>query len=149
MTGNPTLADDAAQDAMIRILAALPRFDLTRPLGPWVRTITRNTARNTRNRTDAPQAAPGVPRATSPDHDRRMDLDAAAKSALDAFSDLTPRQRQILELVDHQGLTPSEAAAELDIAPGTVRATLHGARRALRTRLLADRPEILELLRQS
>jgi len=147
VTGNPTLADDAAQDAMLRILRALPAFDLSRPLGPWVRTITRNTARNTRDRRDAPVVPPATPPSTQPDLERRMDLDAAASSALTAFADLTPRQREIIELCDHQGLSPTEAAAELDIAPGTARSTLRAARAALRRRLLAQRPDLLDLLR--
>jgi RNA polymerase sigma-70 factor (ECF subfamily) len=78
-----------------------------------------------------------------------MDLDAAASSALEAFSKLTPRQREIIELCDHQGIAPTEAAAELGIAPGTARATLHDARKALRRHLLAERPDLLDLLRDA
>ncbi|MCB9673727.1 MAG: sigma-70 family RNA polymerase sigma factor [Alphaproteobacteria bacterium] len=149
VTGNPTLADDAAQDAMLRILRALPAFDLSRPLGPWVRTIARNVAKNARDRTEGP-VEPAAPEAVpAPDLERRMDLDAAARSALAAFSELTPRQREIIELCDHQGLAPTEAAAELGIAPGTARATLHAARAELRRRLLADRPDLLASLRDA
>ena len=152
ITGDESLADDVAQDAMVKVLGALPRFDLTRPLGPWVRTIARNTARNAQR--DRPRLAEAVPEreaatdSVQPERlDRTLDLDGAARSAFDAFKELTDRQRQILELVDHQGLTPTEAAAELELAPGTVRATLHTARRTLRRALLADRPELLDLLR--
>ncbi|MEZ4319342.1 MAG: RNA polymerase sigma factor [Myxococcota bacterium] len=148
ITGNPVLADDVAQDAMLRVLRALPRFDLSRPLGPWVRTIARNAARNARARTDHP-AEPTTDVGTRPDLERAMDLDAAARSALTAFSGLTERQRELIELCDHQGLTPAEAAEELGIAGGTARATLHAARHALRVRLLADRPDLLDLLRDA
>lgn len=148
VTGDPTLADDAAQEATMRILRALPSFDPGRPFGPWMRTIVRNTSRNTRDRADAP-VEPTVERAIRPDHDRRLDLDAAAAHALCAFATLTPRQRELIELCDHQGLTPAEAAAELDIAQGTARTTLHAARHALRRALLADRPDLLALLREA
>jgi RNA polymerase sigma-70 factor (ECF subfamily) len=154
ITGDPGLADDVAQDAMMKVLRALPRFDATRPLGPWVRTIARNTARNAqrgeRTRTAFDPDPLGEAAIESPRTDsveRALDLDGAARTALDAFTLLSARQREILELVDHQGLSPSEAARELDLAPGTVRATLHTARRTLRRALLADRPELLDLLR--
>jgi RNA polymerase sigma factor (sigma-70 family) len=146
VVGDPTLADDAAQEATLRILRALPSFDASRPFGPWMRTITRNTARNTRNRADPP-SADGPDRAAPADLERRLDLDAAASSALRAFMDLPDRQRELIELCDHQGLTPAEAAAELDIHPTTARTGLHAARQALRRALLAERPDLLDLLR--
>ncbi len=149
ITGDPSVADDVAQDAMVKVLGALPRFDPTRPLGPWIRTIARNTARNAhRDRPVVSEVRDPTPQSSRADGlDRALDLDGAAQSAVDAFTLLSDRQREILELVDHQGLTPSEAARELDLAPGTVRATLHTARRTLRRALLADRPELLDLLR--
>lgn len=148
VTGDPTLADDAAQDATLRILRALPAFELGRPFGPWMRTIVRNTSRNARDRADAP--VPDAPETgRSPDLERRLDLDAAAAHALRAFASLPARQRELIELCDHQGLSPTEAAAELDIAAGSARATLHAARQALRRALLADRPDLVALLRDA
>jgi RNA polymerase sigma-70 factor (ECF subfamily) len=46
---------------------------------------------------------------------------------------LPPRQRQIMAWAQ-SGYTPAEIAAELDLAPGTVRQNLALARKALSTR---------------
>lgn len=47
-TGDAAEAQDVAQEAFIAAYRALPRFDLTRPLRPWLLQITANTARNHR-----------------------------------------------------------------------------------------------------
>ncbi|MGZ4387894.1 MAG: RNA polymerase sigma factor, partial [Gaiellaceae bacterium] len=44
VTGRRALADDVAQDAFERALAALARFDDTRPFAPWLHRIVVNRA---------------------------------------------------------------------------------------------------------
>lgn len=44
VTADRSLADDAAQDAIQRAFAALPRFDTTRSFGPWLKRIAVNRA---------------------------------------------------------------------------------------------------------
>lgn len=61
-----------------------------------------------------------------------------------AFVQLTPRQREAIDLVDRQGLAPSEAAKQMESAPGTIRALLHKGRRVLRSAL---RDELIDLVR--
>src|SRR5919198_3225198 len=39
-------AEDLVQEAFRRVVAALPRFDVSRPFAPWFFTILRNVARN-------------------------------------------------------------------------------------------------------
>ena len=53
----------------------------------------------------------------------------------EAVSQLAPRLRQTIQLVDIDGLTYDEAAAVLDVPTGTVMSRLHRARRRLRDRL--------------
>lgn len=62
------------------------------------------------------------------------------------FTDLPARQRQVLDLVDFQGFSPSETAEMLQMNSNTVRANLLKARRSLRRRILEERPDALELL---
>ena len=52
-----------------------------------------------------------------------------------ALDHLTPRLRQVAQLVDVDGLTYDETAALLDIPAGTVMSRLHRARRQMRVRL--------------
>lgn len=148
VTGDPVLAEDASQEALLKLLRVLPRFDNSRPLGPWLRTLVRNVCYDqsaARARHDSRQGTfvdPGTPSRI----ESRLDLSSAAREALDAFKKLSPRQREALELVDRQGHTPAEAAVLLDISPGTVRALLYQGRRALRAHL-THRDDIVALLR--
>ena len=66
-----------------------------------------------------------------------------------AFDALSERQREVVDLVDLQGYRAAEAAELMGIAPGTARATLFQARKALRTQLLDRRADVIELLRDA
>jgi RNA polymerase sigma factor (sigma-70 family) len=48
-----------------------------------------------------------------------------------ALTELSEAQRRVFVCVDLEQLAPHEAAAALDMNPGTVRTTLHFARRRL------------------
>ncbi|HHO53871.1 MAG TPA: RNA polymerase sigma factor [Deltaproteobacteria bacterium] len=152
--GDPAGAEDAVQEALIRLIRFIHTYDPARPFGAWLRTLVRNAAREARGagvrRTRREQAAIGPwPQVTHADPGRRMDLQRKAGDAFSAFCALPVRQRQLVELVDRRGLSPTEAAAELGIAPGSARSQLFAARRALRSHLLQDSGEIVELLRES
>jgi RNA polymerase sigma-70 factor (ECF subfamily) len=60
------------------------------------------------------------------------------------FRRLPARQRQVFDLADLQGYSPSEIAEMLRMKPVTVRANLCKARRILRAALLAEHPELVE-----
>lgn len=64
-------------------------------------------------------------------------IDAARQApALErALANLTRAERDVLELVAYDGLTPSEAAAALDITPNAARLRLSRARRAVRAQI--------------
>ncbi len=146
--GDPSLAEDASQDALIRMMRHLHSCDASRPFGSWLRRLVRNVCHDLRTKRglvipfdhDRPQA---------PTVERSHDLVRGAQRAREAFCALSPRQRQVLELCDHQGQSADEVAEELEIAPGTVRALLHQGRSALRRRLVAHRVELVALLREA
>lgn len=145
------LAEDAAQDVVVRVIRHHGSCDPNRDFGGWLYKVVKNCVRDARARQGkrASREAPQVETSARPDLDRRVDLSRAATRALQAFDELPTRQREVLDLCDRQGFKPTEAARVLGMAPGTARATLHQARRALRTRLLARRSDVLELLRDS
>lgn len=149
--GDPNRADDAAQDSLVAVVRHIGRYDADRPFGPWLRTLVRNQCRSAqRKQTARPTVGlDGQAAAPAADLDWQMDLDRGARTALEAFSTLTPRQREVMELCDRGGMAPAAAADELNIAGGTARALLHQARKALRERLLKHRPELLDLVRPS
>jgi DNA-directed RNA polymerase specialized sigma24 family protein len=46
MLGDPDEAEDAAQETFIRAFRSLDRFDLSRPLRPWLLSIAANLSKN-------------------------------------------------------------------------------------------------------
>ncbi len=55
-----------------------------------------------------------------------------------ALIDLPPKHRQVLELVDIDGLSYAEAAQLLDVPEGTVMSRVHRARKRIRACLAAS-----------
>lgn len=149
--GDPRQAEDGAQEAMLRLTRFIGRADPDRPFGPWLRAVVRNACRDTvarqsrvasRELGEVDAAAFAIPM------HRRLDLDRSARQALEAFATLPQRQRELVDLVDHLGWTPSEAAESLGISASAARSQLTEARRALRTRLLSDQPELTQVLEE-
>jgi RNA polymerase sigma factor (sigma-70 family) len=46
ITGSRTESEDVVQDALAKAIKALPRYDTSRPVEPWLCAIVANTARN-------------------------------------------------------------------------------------------------------
>ena len=136
-------ADDAAQDAMLKLLDTLDSFDATRSFASWRNAVVLNHCRdrlrrrNARARAESDAAARELPAALpSPlDHAQRDEVRELVAALL---AHLTPREREVFVLHDLQGETANVVAAALDIAPSTVRVLLMTARRRLRG-LLAPR----------
>jgi RNA polymerase sigma-70 factor, ECF subfamily len=142
ITGDPTDAEDLVQETLIRAYRAVERFDGRHPRA-WLLTILRNTWRNMNRRTrprllDAEDDMLSVP-ATGADGRKGAEeqvlggvFDAELAAALRHLSD---NHRDVVVLVDIDGLTYQEAADVLGIPTGTVMSRLHRARNRLRKRL--------------
>ena len=147
LLADATEADDLAQDAMIKLLDSLDRWDPSRPWAGWRNTVVLNLGRDRLRR-----------RATRATHEGAADgaalfsrplpspSDAAhaaeVREALTrALSGLTPREREAFVLVDLSGLPAAQAAETMDVAEASVRSLLTLARRRLRTLLAAHVPE--------
>lgn len=130
ITGSAQDADECLQTAMVRCLERPP--DLSRPLRPWLVRVTANLARDAlRART---KHAKGVwlPTPQMVDPEASVALRQTATLAwLVAAETLTPTQRTLLVLNQVLELSGPEIAALMDLKPGTVRVTLHRARKAL------------------
>ena len=72
------------------------------------------------------------------DRERLGDLIAAF------VRDLPERQREVFQMSDLQGLSSPEIGRVLELDPGSVRAALLKARRALRRKILEKHPEFVE-----
>jgi RNA polymerase sigma-70 factor (ECF subfamily) len=136
LCGNHDDAMDAVQKAFIRIMGALPRFQLGMPFFPWLYRIVRNAALNQRR--DEKRHKGEVPLEWVRRSDGRPGpleetLAADLRQRLwDGIQGLSVEQREVFMLYHFQGLKYREIAALLEIPIGTVMSRLHSARLALR-----------------
>ena len=150
MTRNRTLAEDLLDETWLRLVIHAPRLLPDTRLGPWLFTVARNLYWNHRrdsrvHETSAPELLTLWPSpapwpspfdlAAAGELERRVEL---------ALSRLSPRYREVVLLVAHEGLTPSEAAVVCGITPEAVRQRLSRARAVLAARL-DDTPAIAVL----
>lgn len=141
LTRNQTDAEDLVQDTLLRAFRAIDRFDGRYPRA-WLLTIMRNANIN-RARKKRPDLL------DDPDLTFERSVDFAETtgpeelvidptfdaSVTQAFSELSDDFRQVVELVDLNGLAYQEAADILGVPVGTVMSRLHRARRRIRDHL--------------
>jgi RNA polymerase sigma-70 factor (ECF subfamily) len=120
VTGDRAAAEDIAQEAFLAALRALPRFDLRRPLRPWLHRIVVNRAIDW-SRARTLRSEVGIDHGPEPA--------GAVEAALDedlvaALARLPVEQRAVVVLRYLLDLTPGEIAAALDLPRGTVNSRL-------------------------
>jgi RNA polymerase sigma factor (sigma-70 family) len=132
MTGSPETAEDIAQDCFLWLLKSPECYNDARgPIRAWLLGIARNLILK-RWRAEG--------RWTTLDDDAvlvdppSVDCSADEKVA-QAVQSLVPLQREVLILVEYQGLTLEETADAVAVEVGTVKARLHRARNNLRRTL--------------
>jgi RNA polymerase sigma-70 factor, ECF subfamily len=114
-------AEDIAQEAFLAALRALPRFDRSRPLRPWLHRIVVNRAidfarsRRLRQEVDAD----AVPEPAAP-AERTPGLGELGP----ALAALSPEHRAVIVLRYLLEFTPGEIAELLDLPRGTVNSRL-------------------------
>ena len=135
LTGDPTEAEDLAQEALAR---AFERWDRVGTMESPVGYVFRSALNLHRKRLRRAAVWARVSgRATQP---AREDRDPATvievrNEVLGALGSLSPEQREAVLLIEWMGLSTEEAAAALGIEPVSVRARVYRARVALRRRL--------------
>lgn len=142
ITHNSHDAEDLVQETLLCAYRAIDRFDGQHPRA-WLLTIMRN-AEAKRHRKRRPfllrgsEEAAGYdfsPAARSPEQlVVGEQFDAVVASSLRS---LPQHQRQVVELVDLDGLSYAEAAEVIGVPVGTVMSRLHRARARIRHRLVA------------
>lgn len=135
--------EDLVQETFVRVLRALPSFDLSGPasLTSWIFTIATRLALNElRQPPPVAAAAPDeVPAGDRADHQAERHRLAAAIAACVAA--LPEAQRAVLVLREYHDLAYDEIAGILELDLGTVKSRLARARLALREALIARVPE--------
>ena len=134
--------EDLVQETFVRVLRALPAFDLAGPasLSTWMLTIATRLALNDLRRPehDAIDVEPAGSERTDEPAERRRLGTAIAKGV----AALPDAQRAVLVLREYHDLDYQEIADVLELDLGTVKSRLARARTALRDHLVAAMPEL-------
>lgn len=148
-TGDPTEADDLTEDVLVQVMERLDAFQGAGRFTTWLYTVVRRAAadrfrRRARRRTVERDHRTLVGLLGDHPASPHQTTEGAETLALvEPFFDLLPpRQREIFDLADLQGLTSTEIAHRLGIEAVSVRANLFKARRTLRERILARHPHL-------
>lgn len=150
-TGDADDADDVTQEVLFRLHTKLRSYKGKSRFTTWLYQVTRNAvyefgrARSTQQRFREKLAH------MEPEGARTTTLPAQPDNAVvavirDLFEQLPSRQRQIFDLADLQGFTPSEIGGMLGMNPVTVRANLCKARRSIRSHLTEQHSRMMEEL---
>ncbi len=123
---DPALAEDAAQEAFVRIWKGLTSFRGESAIGTWIYAITRNTALNLleTRRVSERRVAAAEPRAAPRPSRATLDVDAL-------MAQLPERYSQVIRLFYLEEKSYEEVAKMLDLPLGTVKTFLHRARKEL------------------
>lgn len=141
ITGDAAEAEDAAQEAFVKVYRTLARFRTGSPFRPWLLTIVSNEARNRRRAAGrrlgltlraaeggSQTAPPPSPETSVVDQERRAEL-------LGAVEGLREEDRAVISLRYFLELSEAEAAAVLGCARGTVKSRLSRAVGRLREKM--------------
>lgn len=111
--GDPHLAEDVTQEALVSMLEKLGRFDARRPFRPWLHRIVSNRALDWARARRRREAIPRLIAPPSSDwgSDRRL---------IEALRALPPDQRAIVVLRHVAGYGTNEIARMLGLRRGTV-----------------------------
>ena len=131
-TSNQTeLVEDAVQDAFIRVLKNIDRFDERYTIA---RRLLLNSLQKKRplNAGDWLDAASSSVMELSAETTDASEREFAAEILDGAMETLTPHQREIVILYHHKGKTVHQVADLLGMPEGTIKSHLHRARRRMR-----------------
>ena len=139
--GSRTDAEDAVQEAMLKVYRGASSFRGGASVSTWLYRILLNTCydhlRQSRRRANAEAPMPpeeiaaAAPKTGTPDHPLRLSIEKA-------LGQLEARERTAFLLCEVEGFSHREAGEILDVGEGASRALLFRARRHLQKALVAS-----------
>ena len=134
---NPEMVPDVYQEVLLTLHKARFTYEPSRPLGPWLFTVARNSILDAlgKNRKFAERE---VPTETLPESSA-MEADGSLGDELhQALNSLSPIHREAVELLKLRGLSLEEAAQELKISVAALKVRAHRGYEQLR-KLLTEK----------
>jgi RNA polymerase sigma-70 factor (ECF subfamily) len=134
------LAEDAVQDAFLAVWRTAVSFDPRRgTASTWIMTLVHRRAVDVVRREDRRRAQPldDAPQGTGEATDDAAAVREQRRAVQAALAQLSPDQREALELAYYGGLSQSELAERLGVPLGTVKSRMFAALAKLRD-LLGD-----------
>lgn len=142
---SPAAAEDLLQDTWVLVMRNLHRFDITRPLIPWLTQIAVNACRSYWRKeklrsllkpAKISESIRSSPSDLASDISREVEVKTLAQRALE---NLSPRLREMIVLKFYSGLTHEEVAEALKIPIGTAKSRLNFAMVKMRDYILREK----------
>ncbi len=150
MVGNPSDAEDLAQEAFLRIWRGLEGFNMESRFSTWAYRLTTNVCidhlRKEKKNSSVPlfmeddegeETELQIPDERN-NPELRLEQDQLRQSVDHAMEKLEPQYRQILSLRELGGLSYDEIARQLELKEGTVKSRIARAREHMRKLLIDD-----------
>jgi RNA polymerase sigma factor (sigma-70 family) len=134
------LAEDAVQDAFLAVWRTAVSFDPSRgTASTWIMTLVHRRAVDVVRREDRRRAQPldDAPQGTGETTDEQAAVREQRRAVQAALAQLSPDQREALELAYYGGLSQTELSERLGVPLGTVKSRMFAALARLRD-LLGD-----------
>ena len=148
--GDADDAEDVAQETFLRAYRALERYDTSRPLRPWLLSITANLSRNRRRAIgrylgtlkrlvySEPVSASTI--------EEQSHQQIQSQRLWSAVRRLEPVDQQVIYLRYFLDMSVNETAETMDVATGTVKSRLHRALERLRKVVAADYQDLKDVI---
>ncbi len=144
MSGRPETAEDVVQEAFVRVLKNLDRFDPRFRFSTWLFTIAKRLYMNQVQK-HSPSFESEIVECWQGSSDEpeapivHAEVLSNAREAIDeALLTLNPQQREIVLLFHQQNWPISDIAEHLNMPEGTIKSHLHRARKRMRNAIAAD-----------
>jgi RNA polymerase sigma-70 factor, ECF subfamily len=136
MCGDPRLAEDAAQEAFVRVWQNLDSYKPQYAFHSWLYRIAANVALDTLRRERPGPELDSLPLADkNPTPEQASETSQRTTQVKQAVARLSEPLRLVLVLREYEELSYQEIAAALEIPTGTVMSRLNAARAQLRREL--------------
>ena len=139
LTGSTALADDITQETFMQVFRQYNKFDISRPIQPWIYRITLNTTRNMLRKQSWLHYVEEVHEETDLAPVDTELLESEEKARLwNEINKLTLKDREVIVMHFYCGMKLKDTAYILGIPVGTGKSRLNHALRVLRSNLCED-----------